>query len=183
MEVCVMKTPYSDGDRIAIQRAVADFSMRELPKLMLWLDGAVTENGRACLCDCPPPKDASLFDVRAMELVLGARECAQKLQSCRSSVLLRGTLRTVLSCCSNLNEDEKLEAAMAIFRRSEQGYPVPESVEWRSLLERFKPGPQSTPEQKRLYSDFSLDQNAENPFYRGVCEFILEKLKDARLMK
>ena len=178
-----MKTPYSDADRITIQRAVADFSMRELPKLMHWLDGAVTENGRACLCDCPPDKDSTLFDIRPMELVLGARECANKLRLHRSSVRFRGTLRTVLSCCSSLNEDEKLEAAMAVFLRSEQGYPVPESIEWRSLLERFKPGPQSTPEQKRLYSDFSLDKNVENPFYRGVCEFILEKLKDAGLMK
>ena len=178
-----MRSSYSEGDRIAVQRAVADFSMRELPPLMAWLQDAVADNGRACLCDCLPERDATLFDVPTMELVLGTRECAQRLKINPSLIRFRGTLRAVLSCCSSLEEDSKLEAAMAVFRRSERGYPVQESSEWRSLLDRFKPGPRPTPEQERLYLDFSLDRNVLNPFYRGICEFILEKLKDAGLVK
>lgn len=178
-----METPYSEGDRIAMQRAVGEFLMRELPSLMNWLEGALATNDRACLCDCLPERDATLFDIPAMELVLGARDCALKLKFNHSLIRFRGNLRTVLSCCSNLSPDEKLEAAMAIFRRSERGYPIHESIEWRSLLERFKPGSRPTAEQERLHSDFSLDRNIQNPFYRGICEFILEKLKNEGLIK
>jgi hypothetical protein len=148
----------------AVEAKVKEFTSREFPEFEKWLQAQWRANPSALLCSNPPNK---VYDVEdgTLDLSIGEVAVARKRElfdHCTGGIYAfaikaEGKLREVVRAIPELGADDQLEAAMAFLLEYRNGSYVCNDPLW---LEVAKIG---------VHSD-----NLENPFYKGICEAVLE---------
>lgn len=161
-----VKTTLSKKKTKAVQAKVKKFTSREFPEFEKWLQAQWRANPSALLCSNPPNK---VYDVEdgTLDLSIGGEAVRQKRSHLRYvkkedsrfayKIEAAGKLRRVVRAIPKLSADDQLEAAMAFLLKYRDGYFLCNDPLWRDVA--------------KIVGE--LD-NLENPFYKGICEAILE---------
>lgn len=163
----------SEADSLEFDRAVEDFCSRALPKFVEWARRIAAENPPAVLAEEPPNH---VYDVAdgSMDFTVGREAVERKLDHHRQlattifnfKILKIGNVQDVFEFLSTLEASAALEAAMAVYVEHASGSYVSNSPEYQRLEKAYGP----------------FKDNLENPFYKGVCEAIIEKLQEGGLI-
>ena len=155
----------------AVQGEVEKFTSREIPGFVEWMRLQWELNAPALLCSNPPNH---VYDVEdgTVDLSIGEVDVAGKREHydyCKGGIYAfaikaEGKLRKVVRAIPTFSSEQQLEAAMAFLLEHRKGSYVCNTVEWREVAAIVG------------HSTEGLD----GPFYRGVCETVLEVFRKER---
>ena len=156
-----------------VQNKLESFGVREFPSFMRWMRERWEENPRTLL-SMNPPNHAHDVEDGSMDIAL-REECELKLKHQQSvagtlfsfKVRKEGRFQKVIRSLSSLPMDEQLEAVMALFVEFRSGDFICNTAEFRYIEEN-------------LGASF---EGLDNPFYRAVCEAILEGFVESGWME
>jgi hypothetical protein len=142
---------------------------------MKWMREQWIENPIAILSTNPPNHESDVED-ESMDIALGKeavsfkRKHHQALEGSLFSYTIRqeGRFQKVVRSFSKLSHKEQLESAMALFVEASDGYLVCNAPEFKDVEELV--GRRSA-------------EGLDNPFYRAVCEAILEGFVESGWME
>lgn len=156
-----------------VRELVASFKAREFPAFADWMEKRLQKNSDAVLA--PNPSN-HVYDVEdpTIDLTVGKRNAARKIEHQKkmtpAHILKQGSFREVLESVSRLPHEQQLEAAMAYLVEQRKGSLLDNAPEYKQFA-------------KKLGREYQTDtgrmkEGLENPFYRGVCEAVLDLFKE-----
>ncbi len=158
---------------VHVRELVESFKAREFPAFEDWMKKRLQKNSPAVLA--PNPANHK-FDVEdgTIDLAVGKREAARKIEHQKKMtpayVLKQGSFRQVLESVSRLPREQQLEAAMAFVVEQRKGSLLDNAPEFKQF--------EKTLRQDHRTATGRMVEGLENPFYRGVCEEVLNLFKE-----
>jgi hypothetical protein len=156
-----------------VSALVESFKAREFPAFVAWMETRLHKNSPAVLA--PNPAN-HIFDSEesSLDLAVGKRASARRIQHQKNIppayVIKQGSFREVLESVSKLPREQQLEAAMAFLVEHKKGDLLDNAPEYKQF--------QKTLGQGLRTAAGRMVEGLDNPFYRGVCESVLDLFKD-----
>lgn len=159
-----MKTKLTKKAAKAVKTITQRFTDQELPGFVAWMKEQWEANPPAILATNPPNHSYDIED-GTHDVSIGEKAVAQKRKHHQDlsggifayRIRCDDDLRTVLRSLEKLSSDDKQEAAMAFLIEYRNGSYVENEKEWREVG-----------------AIVGNKDCLDNPFYKGVCEAILE---------
>jgi hypothetical protein len=152
----------------AVRAIVKRFTSREIPGFVEWMRAQWRANPSALLAANPANHMHDFLD-GSLDLSIGAKAVRQKRSHhhhCEKyprfayNIEAAGKLRKVVRAIPERSADDQLEAAMAFLLEYRDGSFLCNDPLW--------------PDVARIVGNLGNLDNLDNPFYKGVCEAILE---------
>jgi len=158
-----------------VRELVESFKAREFPSFADWMEKRLQKNNPAVLA--PNPSNHT-YDIEetSIDLAVGKRDVARRIEHQRkitpAFIHKTGTFREVLQsvASSDFSKRERREAAMAFLVEHRKGCLIDNSPEYKKF-EKTRGHEFRTPTGR-------MAEGLENPFYRAVCEAVLNLFEE-----
>lgn len=152
-----------------VRELVQSFKEREFPNFADWMEKRIQRNEPAVLAPNPSNHTYDVEDT-TLDLVVGKRDTARKIAHQKKMtpayILKQGSFREVLESATRLPREQQLETAMAFLVEHRKGSLLDNAPEYKQCAKKLGREYQT--------STGRMVEGLENPFYRGVCEAVLE---------
>lgn len=155
-----------------VSALVESFKAREFPAFVAWMETRLHKNSPAALA--PNPAN-HIYDTEdgTLDLAVGKHAAARKVSHQKKMapayILKQGSFREVLESVSKLPREQQLEAAMAFLVEHKKGDLLDNAPEYKQFQKARGQGLRTTAGR--------MVKGLDNPFYRGVCEAVLDLFK------
>jgi len=156
-----------------VSALVESFKAREFPAFVAWMETRLHTNSPAVLA--PNPAN-HIYDTEdgTLDLAVGKHDVARKISHQKKMapayILKQGSFREVLESVSKLPREQQREAAMAFLFAHKKGDLLDNAPEYKQFEKTLTPGLRT--------ATGRMVEGLDNPFYRGVCEAVLDLFKE-----